>query len=36
VRLWLEEFPAVVINDAYGGDLYDNVMGVDGAGAVDE
>jgi len=36
VRLWLEEFPAVVINDVYGGDLYDNVMGVDGVGAVDE
>ncbi len=36
VRLWLKAFPAVVINDVYGGDLYDNVMGADGAGAVDE
>ena len=36
VRLWLDEFPAVVINDAYGGDLYDNIMGAGGADAVDE
>jgi fumarate hydratase subunit beta len=33
VRLWLEAFPAVVINDACGGDLYDEVIG---PGAVDE
>lgn len=33
VRLWLEAFPAVVINDACGGDLYDDVIG---PGAVDE
>lgn len=33
VRLWLEDFPAVVINDAYGSDLYDAVIG---PGAADE
>lgn len=27
VRLWLEAFPVVVINDAAGNDLYDNVIG---------
>ncbi len=27
VRLWLDAFPAIVINDAYGGDLYDEVIG---------
>jgi fumarate hydratase subunit beta len=27
VRLWLDEFPVVVINDSYGGDLYDDVIG---------
>jgi fumarate hydratase subunit beta len=27
VRLWLETFPVVVINDASGNDLYDNVIG---------
>lgn len=27
VRLWLEAFPVVVINDASGNDLYDNVIG---------
>jgi fumarate hydratase subunit beta len=27
VRLWLEEFPVVVINDAAGGDLYGTVIG---------
>ena len=33
VRLWLEAFPVVVINDASGNDLYDNVIG---PGLVDE
>lgn len=33
MRLWLEEFPVVVINDAYGRDLYDEVIG---PGAADE
>lgn len=33
VRLWLDAFPVVVINDAHGGDLYDNVIG---PGADDE
>ena len=27
VRLWLEDFPVVVINDAYGADLYDTIIG---------
>ena len=27
VRLWLEAFPVVVINDAHGNDLYDDVIG---------
>jgi fumarate hydratase subunit beta len=27
VRLWLDAFPVVVINDAHGGDLYDAVIG---------
>lgn len=27
VRLWLEDFPVVVINDMYGADLYDEVSG---------
>lgn len=27
VRLWLEDFPVVVINDMYGADLYDEVIG---------
>ncbi len=33
VRLWLEAFPVVVINDASGNDLYDNVIG---PGSADE
>jgi fumarate hydratase subunit beta len=32
-RLWLERFPVVVINDAYGHDLYDDIIG---PGAADE
>lgn len=32
-RLWLERFPVVVINDAYGHDLYDEISG---PGAADE
>jgi len=27
VRLWLEDFPVVVINDVYGADLYDTIIG---------
>lgn len=26
-RLWFEQFPVVVINDAYGADLYDDIIG---------
>jgi fumarate hydratase subunit beta len=33
LRLWLERFPVVVINDAYGHDLYDDISG---PGAADE
>jgi fumarate hydratase subunit beta len=33
MRLWLERFPVVVINDAYGHDLYDDISG---PGAADE
>jgi fumarate hydratase subunit beta len=33
VRLWLEAFPVVVINDTSGNDLYDNVIG---SGPADE
>lgn len=33
VRLWLEDFPVVVLNDAHGADLYDDAIG---SGADDE
>lgn len=32
VRLWLDAFPVVVINDAHGGDLYDEAIGPDTEG----